>query len=54
MQPSQIVAQSRIFTFHSGHIGFTDNLVASRNKPWIDRPAVGDVKEAFPGGDNRP
>jgi hypothetical protein len=53
MQPSKIVPQSSIFTFDSAPIGLTDNLIASRNKPWIDRPSVDDIKEALPDGDDR-
>ena len=44
--------KSIIFAFDSGHIGLADDLVASRNKFWIDGPPVGDIKEAFPGGDH--
>jgi hypothetical protein len=54
MQPSEIVPESIIFTFNSGHIGLADNLVASRNKTWIDRPAIRDIKETLPGRYHRP
>ena len=49
MKTSQIVPESIIFTFDSGHIGLADNLIASRNKSWIDGPAIRDIKEALPG-----
>jgi hypothetical protein len=54
MQPSEVVPESIIFTFHSGHIGLADNLVASRNKTWIDGPPIGHIKKALPGCHDRP
>lgn len=54
MKPSQIVPESIIFTFNSGHIGLADNLVARGNKAWIDGPAIRDIKEALPSRNNRP
>ena len=54
MKTSEVVPESIIFTFNSGHIGLADNLVASRNKTWIDRPAIRDIKEALPGCNHGP
>jgi hypothetical protein len=54
MKPSEVVPESIIFTFNSCHIGLADNLVASRNKTWIDRPAIRHIKEALPSCDDRP
>lgn len=46
--------KSIILAFDSGHISLADDLVASRNKFWIDGPPVSDIKEAVPGCHNRP
>ena len=48
------MSESIILAFDSGHIGLADNLVASRNKSWIDGPPVGDIEEAVPGCHHRP
>jgi hypothetical protein len=54
MKTSQVVPESIIFTFNSGHVRLANNLVAIRNKSWIDRPAIRDIKEALPGRDYGP
>ena len=54
MQPSKVVPQSRILSFHTSHVGLADNLVFIRNKHRIDLPSVCDVEEALPYTDNRP
>ena len=48
------MTKSIILAFDSGHISLADDLVASRNKFWIDGPPVSDIKEAVPGCHNRP
>src|SRR4028118_188099 len=40
MEPSEIVAQTSIFAFHTSHIGLAHNLVAWGNKAWIDRITI--------------
>ena len=48
MQSCQVVSQSCVLTFYSGHIGLADNLIAIWNVLGIDLIAIGYIKEALP------
>ncbi len=54
MKSSEIVTQTGIFSFHSGHVSLTDNLVACWDEARINRPTIGDVEIALPSRNDFP
>lgn len=54
MQSCQVVSQSGVLTFHSGHVGLADDLITIRNVLGVDFVSIRHIKEALPETDHCP
>jgi hypothetical protein len=48
VQACQVVAQSTIFSFHSGHRRLAHQMVSILNQAGVDLVAIGDVQKTRP------
>jgi len=42
------MSQATIFSLHSSHVGFADNLVSVRDELWIDFVSITDPEKTVP------